>query len=393
MSGEAPRRLRILMINHEFPPLGGGGGIVTYHLGREFVRRGHEVTLITSGFDRLPRFELVEGVRVHRLPALRRSRDVAKVYEMLSFVLSGSIWALRNVDKLKPDVVQVFFGIPSGPIAYLLKRVAGVPYVVFLGGRDVPRPNPDPPHYKYLYALLRPAIRAIWREAGAVVACSRGLKELALETDPTVDIRVIPDGIDLSRFRAPRRPIDPDPVRVLSIGRLIPRKGFHRLIAALPTVRRKAHKRFVLEIVGDGPMMGDLRRQAEELGVSDIVRFSGTVPYERLHERYESAHIFTLCSSAEGMPLVVLEAMATGLPVVASKVQGIEELVSDGVSGFLIDDPSDVEAIAEKLAELIDDGELRLRIGEEALRAVEKYDWSNIAERYLRIYKVVASKK
>lgn len=385
--------LRILMVNHEFPPLGGGGGIVTYHLGREFVRRGHEVVLITSGFDRLPCFQLVEGVRVHRLPALRGSRDVAKVHEMLSFVLSGSIWALRNVDKLRPDVVQVFFGIPSGPIAYLLKKAAGVPYVVFLGGRDVPRPNPDPPHYRYLYAILKPAIRAIWRGAGAVVACSRGLKELALKTDPSVDIKVIPDGIDLSKFRAPKRPIDPDPVRVLSIGRLIPRKGFHRLIAALPALRRRASRRFILEIVGEGPMMGELKRMAEELGVSDIVRFVGSVPYERLHERYESAHIFALCSSAEGMPLVVLEAMATGLPVVASRVQGIDELVSDGVNGFLIDDPSDAEAIAEGLAKLIDDGRLRLRMGEEALRTVGRYDWSNIAERYLRIYKVVASKK
>jgi len=385
-------KLRILMVNYEFPPIGGGGGIVTRYLGREFARRGHDVTLVTSHFDRLPRCEIIDGVKVYRVPVIRRSPNVAKVHEMFTYILSALVWSFRYVPVIRPDIVQVFFGIPSGPVAYAIGKTMGHPYVVFLGGRDVPRPNPDPPYYRYLYPILKPAIRAIWRSAGAVIACSEGLKKLALRTDPETRIEVIPDGIDLSRFHAPKREAEPDVVRVLSIGRLIPRKGFHHLISALPLLREMTGRKFMVEIVGDGPMMDELKELAKKLKVDDLVVFSGTIPYERLHKRYESADLFTLCSSAEGMPLVVLEAMAMGLPVVATKVQGIEELVRDGVNGYLIEDPSDSQALADRISLLIEDGQARIRMGAEAIRSVERYDWARIAERYLDVYRRVLSR-
>jgi glycosyltransferase involved in cell wall biosynthesis len=380
------------MVNYEFPPVGGGGGIVTYYLGREFAKRGHDVTLVTSHFDRLARYELVDGIKVYRVPVIRKSPNVAKVHEMLTYIVGALLWSFGHVPSIRPDIVQVFFGIPSGPVAYVIRKMMGHPYVVFLGGRDVPRPNPDPPYYRYLYPMLKPAIKAIWRGAGAIIACSHGLRELALQTDPDAQIEVIPDGIDLSRFHAPRRSPDPEVVRVLSIGRLIPRKGFYHLISSLPMLRGMTGRKFTVEIVGDGPMMEELKGLAEGLKVTDLVLFSGSVPYEKLHERYESADIFALCSSAEGMPLVVLEAMATGLPVVASRVQGIEELVRDGINGYLIDDPSKPQVLADRLSRLIEDSETRLRMGAEALRSVGKYDWSNIAERYLEIYRRVLSR-
>jgi len=386
------KKLRILMINYEFPPIGGGGGIVTRYLGREFARRGHDVTLVTSHFDHLPRHEIVEGVKVHRVPVIRRSPNVAKVHEMFTYILSALAWSFRYVPLIRPDIVQVFFGIPSGPVAYAICKTMGYPYVVFLGGRDVPRPNPDPPHYRYLYPILKPAIRAIWRSAGAVIACSKGLRELALQTDPETRIEVIPDGIDLSRFHAPKRKAEPSVVRILSIGRLIPRKGFHHLISALPLLREMTEKEFTVEIVGDGPMMSELKEISKRLDVDDLVTFSGTVSYERLGEKYESADLFTLCSSAEGMPLVVLEAMAMGLPVVATRVQGIEELIHDGLNGFLVEDPSDSQTLADRISLLIEDGRARIRMGAEAIRSVERYDWARIAERYLNVYRRVLSR-
>ena len=391
---------KILMFNHEFPPIGGGGGWVSYFLGKHFAAAGHDVHLITSQFRDCPKDEKVEGFHVHRVRALRKNRDVCAVHEMLTYAVSSSLYGLRFAKQFQPDIVQVFFGIPAGGGAYLLQKRRNVPYVVFLGGRDVPSRNPDPPYYRWLYLLLKPAIRAIWRNASVVVACSEGLRELAQETDTDVKMDVIPDGLDLARFKPRSPPVTaeweqrnacPKKVQILTIGRLIPRKGFQFLIRALPQIIEKAAHNFEIEIVGDGPYHGELLKLAESLAVASHIHFAGSVPYSELPQKYQDADLFILPSLAEGMPLVVLEAMGTGLPIVASRVQGIDELVVEGVNGALFD-PGDVDGLASSLIKLINAGEGRVEMGKASIERVEPYDWKNIADAYLALYADILSK-
>ena len=378
--------MRILMINYEFPPVGGGGGNVTYFISRNLARRGHDVRVITSQFRDLPKYEELEGFGVYRVPVLRKSADICGVHEMLTFVLSASLYSLRFVKKFRPDVVHVFFGIPSGPVAYLLRKVRDLPYVLFLGGRDVPRPHPDPPLYRLIYGILGPAIKSIWGNARAVVACSKGLRELALRTYDGIPIHVIPDGVDLGKFRPVERSENPERVKLLAIGRLIPRKGFDSLIRSLPEAMKTARRDFYIEIVGDGPQRAELTSLVEQLGVTEKVVFAGTVPYDQLAEKYQQADVFVLSSLAEGMPLVVLEAMASGWPIVATRVQGMEDLVTEGVNGYLFP-PADHLSLGQCLVAVINDDSGRVRMGKESARIVRKYDWANIAEQYLHIYR------
>lgn len=377
--------MRILMFNHEFPPIGGGSGWVSYFFGKHFVEAGHDVYLITSQFQSLPEHEDVEGIHVHRVPTLRSNKDVCAVHEMLTYAISSGLHGLGSVSRLKPDIVQIFSGIPAGGSGYVLKKVYGLPYVVFLSGRDVPSSNPDPPYYRWIYGLLRPVIRGIWKAAGAVVACSDGLREMASQTAPELPFKVIPDGLDLNRFSPVLRASAPTCVRILTIGRLIPRKGFQLLIQALPHVIDEAAVDFEIEIVGDGPCRGTLEALAKELEVDSRIRFAGSVSYSELPQKYREADIFVLCSLAEGMPLVVLEAMGTGLPIVASRVQGIEDLVRTGVNGALFP-PNDVGGLVKCLVQLINDGESRVRMGRSSIDFVQKYDWKNLASSYLAIY-------
>ena len=389
---EPQGKLKILMFNHEFPPIGGGGGWVSHFLGKHFAAAGHDVHLITSQFRDYPKDEKVEGFHVHRVRALRKNRDVCAVHEMLTYAVSSSLYGLRFAKQFQPDIVQVFFGIPAGGGAYLLKKRRNVPYVVFLGGRDVPSRNPDPPYYRWLYLLLKPVIRAIWGNASAVVACSEGLRELARETDSDIKMDVIPDAVDLETFTPVQRNAYPEKVRVLTIGRLIPRKGFQFLIRALPQVLEKVSHNFEIEIVGDGPYHGELLKLAENLGVTSHICFAGSVPYSELPQKYQAADLFILPSLAEGMPLVVLEAMGTGLPIVVSRVQGIDELVGDGVNGALFD-PGDVDGLAHALVKLINAGKDRIEMGKTSVERVKPYDWKNIADAYLALYKEVSSRQ
>ena len=207
----------------------------------------------------------------------------------------------------------------------------------------------------------------------------------ARETDSDVKMDVIPDAVDLQTFTPVQRDAYPEKVRVLTIGRLIPRKGFQFLIRALPQILEKVSYSFEIEIVGDGPYHGELLKLADALGVTSHIRFAGSVPYPKLPQKYRDADIFILPSLAEGMPLVVLEAMGTGLPIVVSRVQGVDELVVDGVNGALFD-PSDVDGLAHALVKVINAGEGRIEMGKASVERVKPYDWKNIADAYLSLY-------
>ena len=177
-------------------------------------------------------------------------------------------------------------------------------------------------------------------------------------------------------------------MRILTIARLIPRKGVQYLIQAIADVIKNTQREFEVEIVGDGPMREELVKLAEKLKVSHKLNFVGTVPYEHLAKHYQEADIFVLSSLAEGMPLVVLEAMASGLPIVASKVQGIEDLVETERNGYLFT-PMDWRALARHLVTVLNDGQRRIAMGQESIKLVQKYDWENIAKAYLEIYRDV----
>ena len=186
-------------------------------MGKHFVSVGHQVTVVTSQFQDLPVNEIIEGMNIIRVPTLRKSPDVCSVHEMMTYVVSSTYYGHLIANDFHPDIVQVFFGIPSGICAYWLRKVRKLPYVVFLGGRDVPRINPDPPYYRWLYWLLKPVIRSIWRSADQVIACSYGLKQLAMQTDNKLPITVLPDGLELDRFVYTNRSLNNSCIRILTL--------------------------------------------------------------------------------------------------------------------------------------------------------------------------------
>jgi glycosyltransferase involved in cell wall biosynthesis len=185
--------MKILLINYEYPPLGGGAGNATRHLAGELSELGHQVTVLTSGFAGLSRQECVEGFRITRIPTLRRHLDRCSVLEMAVFLFASVFAAVRHAWADRPDVTCAFFGLPCGPAALAVNKLFGVPYVVSLRGGDVP--GFQPYDLAVYHALARPVITAIWRHASSVVANSRGLKRLAEVSAGGVPIELIPNGV------------------------------------------------------------------------------------------------------------------------------------------------------------------------------------------------------
>lgn len=374
--------MHILLINNEFPPIGGGGSTVTAYALRHLAKAGHNVTLITSRFGGLPHREQINGATVIRIPAIRRYKQFCSQWELVIFGLSALVYTFLYTLRHRVDFIQAYFAVPAGWVAWLIKKVCRIPYAVYFGGSDIPGANPS--RYKNIYPLLTPLLKKIWRQAEFRTVCSHELKRLAREADPATDFIVIPNGVETARFKPIDRPANPQ-VKILFIGRLIPRKGFQRVVQALPRVKELVTQPFQVEVVGTGAAKSELDELAEQMEVSDLIQYAGTIPYDRLEQSYQYADIFVLTSLSEGMPSVILEAMGCGLPVIASDVGGNNEIVREGENGFLIQG-DDIATLAQRLAALISNAALRQRMGQRSRELSLDYDWAKIMGEYTKLY-------
>ncbi len=368
--------MRILILNPEYPPIGGGAGNASRHLAHALAARGHAVTVLTAHYRDLPRHETQGAVQVRRIWAWRRRADRSGPREQAAFILAGLVHTARLARTWRPDAMLAFFGAPSGVIAYLLRPWLRVPYVVLLRGGDVPGFRPY--DFALYHRLIGPLLRRVWRAAAAVVANSRGLQRLALAFEPRVPVRVIPNGVDARRFAPPPQRAW-NPPHLLFVGRVVYQKGLDVLLHALAGL--PAGGAWRLTIVGDGPYRPHLEALAAQKGLRERITFAGWQPPTRLPAFYRAANLFVFPSRDEGMPNAVLEAMASGLPVIATRIAGNEELITPEV-GHLVprDDPA---ALRDALADLLPAAARRQRMGAAArARVVQHYTWDAAARAY-----------
>lgn len=370
--------MNLLLINNEFPPIGGGGSTVTKYAIRHLVKAGHTVTLITSRYKNLAHREIIDGATVIRIPALRKYKDYSSMLELVSFGVSAFFFCSGYMLRHRVDFIFAFFAVPAGFAAWLLSSIFHVPYGLYFGGSDIPNANPS--RFRRIYPLITPLLTTIWKHASFRSVCSHELAALAHKVDSESEFFVIPNGVETDRFTPIERSVNPK-VKILFIGRLIPRKGFDRVVQALPEVLQRTQVPFEVEVVGTGAHRSELDALAEELHVSDLIRYRGMVLYDQLEKAYQYADIFILTSLSEGMPSVILEAMGCGLPVIASDVGGNNEIVHEGKNGFLIAG-DDVHLLADRISTLIASADLRRTMGAASRTIALEYDWRNIMNRY-----------
>lgn len=377
--------MNILVICHEFPPVGGGTANAALHIGRELAKN-HAVTVLTSSASGQPRSEKKNGLEIIRTRGPRRRSYGMSPFELLAFTLSAVPAAMRLNRQHRFEGCLAFHGVPAAWISLALWKLCRVPYVVSLRGADVPGFLPQ--RYDRLHQLVIPLTRRSWRNAQSVIANSRALKKLAERTALPlgVEVGLIPNGVDLDFYRT-ARPETVSPVRkVLFAGRVTEQKGLIYLIEALASRTTELQNRLCLEIVGDGELKTDLERRARGQGLASIVSFSSWLSREELVRRYQSASFFVLPSLDEGMSNVLLEAMACGLPVAATAIDANTPLVRDGVNGFLFP-PGDRAALGDLLVRIarLSDEELSA-MGGMSREFVKDSSWCKVAAAYLECF-------
>jgi N-acetyl-alpha-D-glucosaminyl L-malate synthase BshA len=359
-------------------PTVGGSGILATRLGVEYARRGHEAHFIT--YERPVAIQGVdpENVYVHLVSVLEYP-----LFKYPPYTIALGSEMSRVTAKHSLDLLHVHYSIPHATAAYLSRGLTGKPYVVTLHGSDVTILGGDPSY--------EPVNTFSIEQADAVTAVSRYMAEEAKQTlGITKEIRVIPNFVDTDTYHPAPCELMEQPERDIVVAHVSNFRAVKRVedaVYAMCMVTKRAPNARLM-LIGDGPERHGIERLIDKMDLRRNVTLTGyrsDVP-----ELLRCADTLVLPSETESAPLTILEAMSTGLPVIATRVGGIPEMVEDDRTGFLVP-LKHPEDIAERILELHADREKLRRMGAAAREAVlERYSTEKVVQQYLGVYQRVA---
>lgn len=356
--------VRVMIVIHGLET--GGAEMMVLHLARELSRAGHPVRVVSLHGDETD----VAGL-------MRRAGVDVVALNKAGGPDPRTVLRLRaQMRDFSPDVVHTHLPVLEYvlPAARLYGRRVRIIHTVHNLAREETR-----------HRVLRAVNRRAFSHGVVPVALNEEVRssicrEYAL---PASAVPVVGNGIDLDAFRGPqRRGPRGAGVRLLCVARLAPAKN-HALLLRTVARLRESGRDVSLTLVGDGPLRGALEERARELGISQRVRFAGRRTDTPAF--YRDCDLFVLLSDYEGMPMSIIEAMASGLPVVATRAGGVAELVDDGVNGALVE--ADAAAAAEAIAAICDDPALYARLSDGAVRTSSHYSAEAMMEKYVDLYR------
>ncbi|MEM2517795.1 MAG: glycosyltransferase family 4 protein [Candidatus Bathyarchaeia archaeon] len=373
------------MFSDYFYPHVGGVEKVVYELSKRLVKMGCDVLVVTLGENYL--YYDIEGVKVYRAAGI----DLTKLFQM-QLSIPKDVKRILNVAKdFSPDVIHahnIFF--TTSLLAVLIKHISHRKLVFSAHLGDVSN-LALLGHGKVLAAKAYEKIfgKIILFSSDAIIAVSCAVRQhiISLGASPK-KVTVIPNGVDLEEFSSSfdtQKNIRPD---VIFVGRLIPNKGLEYLIEAAKILIRSGAAKIRFKIVGDGPYRQQIEELVARYGLSPYFEFLGHVP--KVSEALRNGGIFVRPSLTEGMPLTVLEAMASGLPIIATRVSGTSEIIIPNETGILVE-PGNVSQLVEAIKYLIESPTEALRLGRNARDFIErhykeKFSWDAVASNILSVY-------
>lgn len=385
--------MKILFFNYEYPPLGGGAAYASSNILNAYAKIADlEVDFVTSSIDANYHLDRIgNNIRIHRLPIGKNKNNFTyqSLKDLLMYTWRAYFFSIKLIKEAKKentkyDLTHSFFTVPCGTISLFLRYQYDLPYIVSLRGSDVPWYSE---RFDKIYYILKYPISFIWKKAEFVVANSLMLKELALKSSVQQEISVIYNGINTDVFKPKENPQSHTDFTVLCASRLSRRKGFNYAIEAFAKIYKKYPQLKMIIAGGEGNAETELREQVKEMKLEDRITFTGFVtPNTDFIKYHHLSDVFVFPSLNEGMSNNMLEAMASGMPIIMTPTGGAEELIKEGKNGYIINF-KDADDIAEKLEKLINNPDLAKKMGMESRKIAENMSWSNVAQQYFDLYR------
>jgi glycosyltransferase involved in cell wall biosynthesis len=373
--------MKVLLLNYEYPPLGGGAGMISQHIAEGLARLGHGVTVVTTLFT--GESAVTEGnPTIHRLPSKRRFAYRSNIVEMLSWMRHSKAFLKDHLKENTYDVCLANFALPGGDVAKWAQARFGIPYAVLSHGHDIPWFFPRQ-MFVYHFAAW-PWIKLICRRASLIFVQSGDMFSNArrfVGRNCAHKIRLIANGADFRSYF-------PDPTYrskeflILFAGRLVKQKG---PMLFLDTMKLLAEWNlpFTVHVIGDGNMRKKMEAFVTKHRLTERIVFKGWLSKEEMSRAYQTAHVMIAPSLNEGMSMAMNEALASGLYVFTTPVSCNETIIEAGVNGEIVA-TGKIADLAERIRDYY---EQKFKKGYTVLpsavtRFVSAYDWDTIVKRY-----------
>jgi N-acetyl-alpha-D-glucosaminyl L-malate synthase BshA len=397
--------VKILVLTSSYPTRDGGheGGFIA-DLVRRLPERGVLPIVLAPHFPGGPFKECRDDITAFRFPyffpfrferlaygsglLFNIRRDFFAFAGIIPYCKAEFLWTLWILFRKRVDIIHTHWLLPQGMIGALVHRFIRIPHVATIHGSDLNLIKTN--------AFLKFLCRFIVKNSDAITVNSSYMKQQLLSVDPdsVQKIQVIPMGIDPEKYMR----VDFSDVKqrfgtnhiILSVGRLIDWKGTIHLIDAMPLVLQRVPNTLLL-IIGSGPEKEHLMQRANQLSLGEKVKFLGMVSEVDLQAYYHAADVFVLPSvnksgKTEGLGVVLLEAMASGCPVIGSNVGGIPDIITDGENGFLVPEQDSIQ-LAERIVRLLSDTELRETFRKNGHAKVDElFSWNRISDQFASVY-------
>ncbi len=365
---------KVLVLNYEFPPLGGGASPVSYELALKLSETGDfDIDVVTMRYKNLPKYEEInENFRIHRVWSWRSKKEICHPWEQATYLVSGWFKCKELLQKKKFDICHCHFIIPTGILALRLRKKFKLPYIITSHGSDVLGYNP---RFKLLYPFLVNVWNDILNNAQKIILPSFFLRGEILKVYPVFDsgkMSVIPNGFDVNKFKPQEKK-----KYIFSSGRLLTNKCFQFLIksVSITDIGYEVH------IAGDGPMMSELQELALKSKTKIVLHGWLDNRGSEYKNLLEQSAIYVLASEKENASVALLEAMSAGCAVITTNVSGCLETV--GNSGLTVN-PRNSEEIRHALKEIINDESFWGKCARD--RVLKLYDWDLVLKKYIKEY-------
>lgn len=363
----------ILVLNYEFPPLGGGASPVSFNLSKELILAGYSVTVVTMGYRNLPARETIDGIEVYRINSFRSKKEICRVHEMLLFLINAQKRIKKIVKQKQYHLIHSHFIIPTGILARWASKKFNIPYVITCHGSDVPGYNPD--RFLFAHKFTKPVLKIVCRDAKAVTAPSYYLSNLIKQNIGDYPITVIPNGCEDKQIKGVAKKNI-----IASAARFLERKGIQYVIQAFDNIHADNWK---LYIIGDGPYRGRLERLAKK---NKNIIFTGWLngQSEAYRQIINETKIFALPSANESQGIVYIEAMSAMCAIIATDGSGCRETVSSR-EGYLIQ--PDVRGLEEVLKNLMHNkAKLEKFMIAARFRYEKDFMYPEIIQKYIKVF-------